>query len=426
MALGALLAVVLAVVLWPRPVEESEPMQDVVSPVAGVPDEAARPAIEARLQEAHLQLAAGALLLPAGANAAESFLDVLKADPYNAGARAGLDSILIALDADLVEHVGNATPHATRELHQQTVLFADLAQLRTGDVFLALQSHFQSALAARIRSAIDARSRDTVNAWLPLARESGLDATTLAVLERDAAAMAAPGDLLQDDAGPALSFVPASIGNAAVDAPFALMRNEVSRAEFAAFAGNREATRCRNRLSPLQLFDRRDWRDPGFTQGGSEPVVCVSFADAQAYARWLSNRTGQRYRLPTAREWRHAAQLGNRASACALGNIFDRSAAGTGTRVACDDGHSHTAPSGRFPANDFGLNDLAGNVSEWTLDCGESGNAIARRLETETCPRRAVAGASWRDGPGPAQPPPGMLVPERGYDDVGFRLLREL
>ena len=425
-ALGALLAVVLAVALWPRPEAASDSVAEPSLPIAEPLDDTAKIAIAARLDEARAQLAAGALLLPAGANAAESFLDVLKADPYNAEARAGLDGIIAALDASLLEHVARSTPDATRELQQQAVLFADLAQLRTGEAFLGLQSRFRSALATRIRSAINANARDTTLAWLPLARESGLDPDTLAALERDAAAMSAPGDLLQDDDGPALSFVPASIGHAAIDAPFAMMRNEVSRAEFARFAGNREATRCRNRLSPLQLFDKRDWRDPGFTQNASEPVVCISFADAQAYARWLSQRTGQRYRLPTAREWRHAAQLGSRASACALGNVFDRSAAGSGTRLACDDGYSHTAPSGRFPANDFGLHDFAGNVSEWTLDCGSADNAIARRLEAETCPRRAVVGTSWRDGPGPSDPAPGMLVPERGYDDVGFRLLREL
>ena len=427
-ALGALLAVVLAFLLWPRPQPDAQPQgaADVSLPVRVPLDAAEGAAIDARLDEARTQLAAGALLLPAGANAAESFLDVLKADPYNADARAGLDSIIAALDASLVEHVASSTPDATRELQQQAVLFADLAQLRTGEAFLGLQSRFRSALVDRIRNAIAARTRDIALAWLPLARESDLDPDTLATLERDAAAMSAPGDLLQDDDGPALSFVPASIEHSAVDAPFAMMRNEVSRAEFARFAGKRVATRCRNRLSPLQLFDKRDWRDPGFTQNANEPVVCISFADAQAYARWLSERTGQRYRLPTAREWRHAAQLGSHAGTCTVGNLFDRSAAGSGTRLACDDGYSHTAPSGRFPANVFGLNDLAGNASEWTLDCGSADNAIARRLEADTCPRRAAAGSSWRDGPGPANPAPAMLVPERGYDDVGFRLLREL
>jgi formylglycine-generating enzyme required for sulfatase activity len=73
------------------------------------------------------------------------------------------------------------------------------------------------------------------------------------------------------------------------------------------------------------------------------------------------------------------------------------------------------------------VQDLVGNVGEWTLSCGESGNALARMLENESCPRRIAAGASWRDGTGAAAASHRQsLEPDRGYDDVGFRLVREL
>ncbi len=45
------------------------------------------------------------------------------------------------------------------------------------------------------------------------------------------------------------------------------------------------------------------WRDPGFKQYPNSPVVCVSRNDASAYARWLSNETGFKYRLPSEDEW---------------------------------------------------------------------------------------------------------------------------
>ena len=44
---------------------------------------------------------------------------------------------------------------------------------------------------------------------------------------------------------------------------------------------------------------QRTWLAPGFAQIPSQPVVCVTWADAQRYVEWLSRKTGQRYRLPS-------------------------------------------------------------------------------------------------------------------------------
>jgi formylglycine-generating enzyme required for sulfatase activity len=234
---------------------------------------------------------------------------------------------------------------------------------------------------------------------------------------------------MRDGNGPELSFVPATLGSSKVNAPFALMRHEVTRGDYATFAAQtrRAAARCRNRLSPLQLFDKRQWDDPGFGQAANHPVVCVSFDDARAYASWISQRSGHRYRLPTLQEWRHAAQVGSLRDICAQGNVLDRSAAGNGGRYACSDQRSQSAPVRAYRANGLSLYDMLGNGSEWPLACGESGNPIARLLESESCPRRTVAGLSWRDGSGavPATHTQ-MQEPTRGHDDVGFRLLREI
>ena len=82
-------------------------------------------------------------------------------------------------------------------------------------------------------------------------------------------------------------------------------------------------------MSVLRLVKPRDWKQPGFEQTDTQPVVCVSYDDAVAYAHWAS-RNGQRVRLPSSAELGAAPpQAGPRALATWL---RDGSVAGTGWR----------------------------------------------------------------------------------------------
>src|SRR5688572_33118294 len=81
---------------------------------------------------------------------------------------------------------------------------------------------------------------------------------------------------------------------------FAISQKPVTRGDYQRFTSStgRAAALCRERASVLRLVSPRNWQAPGFTQGNGEPVVCVSFEDAEAYALWYSRQTGHRYRLP--------------------------------------------------------------------------------------------------------------------------------
>jgi formylglycine-generating enzyme required for sulfatase activity len=110
------------------------------------------------------------------------------------------------------------------------------------------------------------------------------------------------------------------------------------------------------------------------TGDGNVPVTGVSFQDAEAYAHWLSARTGQDWTLPTDAEWAHAAAERYEDDALGLAEGDDNPALRWIANYRQDAARNRTAdpdprPLGSFGANSKGLMDLAGNVWEWTQTC---------------------------------------------------------
>jgi formylglycine-generating enzyme required for sulfatase activity len=170
--------------------------------------------------------------------------------------------------------------------------------------------------------------------------------------------------------------------------PFALMTTEVTRDDYAAFVldTRRESEKgCFIADGGDGVSDpNADFMRPGIEQSGRHPVVCVSWTDAQDYAAWLSQKTGQRYRLPSEQEFEYAARAGRNGSwpwgeepfaknGCRAANVFDASAKakypGIEDGLPCDDGFAQTAPVDALAANAFGLKGMIGNVWEWVADC---------------------------------------------------------
>jgi formylglycine-generating enzyme required for sulfatase activity len=182
---------------------------------------------------------------------------------------------------------------------------------------------------------------------------------------------------------------------AVISRPFAVGRYETTVREFRAFSaetGHALAACSGGAAQPEQ------------------PQTCVSFEDAAAYAQWLSRKTGERYRLPTADEWEYAAG--------AHGMLAPQPA---GELKAV----TETA------ANGFGLYGMRGNVAEIVSDCwvvaeGEKLGLIERD-DAGRCIRRTVKDGSWLDGAREAR-----LTAKRAIksdlrsERVGFRLVREI
>lgn len=103
------------------------------------------------------------------------------------------------------------------------------------------------------------------------------------------------------------------------------------------------------------------------------PLTKVSHYDAVAYAQWLSDKTGQRYRLPTSAEWEYAARAGSTTAYPWGDEIGENLAQCKGCKSQWD--KSKPAPVGSFPPNNWGLHDTVGNVVEWTCSEFEQGYA---------------------------------------------------
>ena len=107
---------------------------------------------------------------------------------------------------------------------------------------------------------------------------------------------------------------------------------------------------------------------------GKQPVLNVNWEDAQAYAAWLSAKTGQHYRLLSESEWEYAARAGTE-TPFYFGDTISADQANYDPvdfpESFSQPGKYRGAPTpvGTFAPNAFGLTDMSGNLWEWTLDC---------------------------------------------------------
>jgi len=189
-----------------------------------------------------------------------------------------------------------------------------------------------------------------------------------------------------------------------IDYSFDIGRTEVTVGQFKEFA---EATGhktdaelhagawhcpCPDRLGYAR---GRNWHDPGFDQTDEYPVVCVSYNDAKAFCEWLSEQSGQYFRLPTEAEWEYACRAGTTGDYA--GDLhemawFDMTSSDGTLRVASK------RPNG------WGLCDMHGNVWEWCQDiyhwhyrdAPADGSANTNPdVPAEAASRRVLRGGAW-------------------------------
>ena len=220
--------------------------------------------------------------------------------------------------------------------------------------------------------------------------------------------------------------------------PYYVGRFEITNRQYQAFDQQHDS-RYINRAS-------KDHYTPGYAANGPEqPVIRVNWEQAQAFCRWLSEKTGEHFSLPTEAQWEWAARAGSGARYWfgsdptefgGMANLADISMKGFRTGYdnlgksfsfthlpyvdRVNDGSMITAPVGLYKPNPWGLYDVHGNVSEWTLS-----NFHPYPYDEQAGGDRKVArGGSWRDVPEHA-----TLAFRYAYEkhqpvwDVGFRVV---
>lgn len=207
-----------------------------------------------------------------------------------------------------------------------------------------------------------------------------------------------------------------------VDRPFAVGRFEVTFAQWDACVADGGC-------------DGYTPSDEGWGRG-DRPVIHVNWNHAQAYVRWLREKTGQPYRLLTEAEWEYVARAGT-PTLYAWGKRPDRTYANFGECMPCKgvvggaDRWLNTAPVGQFPANRWGLFDVHGNVYEWVEDCYQPQlpDAVvdSAPIRVEGCDTHVIRGGTWYSAP------LHMMVFYRSYTPaamdtyaIGLRVARDL
>ena len=160
---------------------------------------------------------------------------------------------------------------------------------------------------------------------------------------------------------------------------------------------------------------------------GDMPVVNVSWNDAAAYAGWLSDTTGQSYRLPNEEEWEYAARAGTETNYPFGDKLLPAQARHSAIR-ALDRPLPKTDQTTQ--RNSFGLWHVVGNVQEWVANRWKSdysgGNGDNNTVGPGGGELRVVRGGSYADKAGALRS--SARVPMQAQDKntrTGFRVVRD-
>ncbi|HEV2621714.1 MAG TPA: formylglycine-generating enzyme family protein [Frateuria sp.] len=481
-------------------VGDADSAQELLDDLRGLPNSSADVAqleqdlktlakVRPMLAQAAALLQQGKADQPQGASALDLYRQVQVLDPPNAMAEQGIFQVQRAvLDRALAAVAQNDFAAADKALAEAATIHPGSQQL--ADVHNRVEGIRQQragGLLAQARSALDAGNLDLAQRLAGQAQAlqpglKGIDEFQQQLTNARLYASYKPGQVFRDrfvdlpGQAPAMVVIPTgSFQMGAADAEgdhgdaetprhqvtiakgYAMARSAVTVGQFREFVRASGYQPDSVKLGGASVYDERSgalrddsratWQDDyaGHPAQDDLPVVNVSWRDAGAYADWLSQRTGKRYRLPSEAEFEYALRggtqtrywWGSQAPTRKVENLTggsDRSPSGRRWSNAFPgyrDGYWGPAPVMSFEANPFGLYDMDGNVSEWTTDCWHDSYMRApidgSAWLNPGCSVRVVRGGSWGSSPDQVR-----SAYRQGADGhvrsarVGFRVVREL
>jgi formylglycine-generating enzyme required for sulfatase activity len=238
---------------------------------------------------------------------------------------------------------------------------------------------------------------------------------------------------------------------------FAMGQHEVTVSEFRDFVDQAGYKTDAERHRFSMIYDQRSGRLPrrddvnwkmnyeGRAAGDDDPVVHVSWRDAQAYVNWLAQGTGKPYRLPSEAEFEYALRggkstrywWGRGAPRRVVENITGEGDISPNHRNWSTSFRGYTdhfwgpAPVGSFEPSPYGLFDIGGNVGEWVMDCWHDTYMRApvdgSGWVNPGCKLRVIRGGYWASSPEQTRSAFRLSAQPDSHDArIGFRVARDL
>lgn len=426
---------------------------------------------------------------PSGDNALDIYREVQRLDPHNAVAEQGIFQVQHAvLDRALAAVAKNDFAGAEKELAAAEAIHPGSQQMLDVRARVEhMRTQQADGLLAQARSALDAGDLDMAKKLAGQARQIAPALPALTSFDESLTnarlyASHKPGQVFSDSyvdlhgKAPAMVVIPTGtfrMGSPAgakdriaaampqhpvtIDSGFAMARSAITVGEFREFVRASGYVPESVTLGGSSVYVERSgvlrddsnatWQDDyvGRKAEDNLPVVNVSWNDAVAYAKWLSERTGKAYRLPSEAEFEYALRggtssrywWGDDVPTRPVENITgsgDHSPSGRRWSHAFRgyrDGYWGPAPAMSFAANPFGLYDMDGNVTEWVADCWHDSYlrapADGSAWLNPGCRAHVLRGGSWGSSPEQVSSAyrQGANADVRSAR-VGFRVVREL
>jgi formylglycine-generating enzyme required for sulfatase activity len=234
------------------------------------------------------------------------------------------------------------------------------------------------------------------------------DCPEMVVVPAGAFAMGSPGNEPDREFKSLQAGIEGPQHSVTIKSAFAVGRFAITRNEFEVFikdGGRKPWDGCSLTVqNQLKSDSTASFRWPGFAQSETDPVVCINWEEAKAYAAWLSKRTGKTYRLLSEAEREYVTRAGTSTPFWWGSAIYPEMANYNGNEVYAGGGQKgvrqqKTMPVHSFKPNPWGVYQVHGNVYEWVEDCWNFNYTQAPTdgspWTVGNCANRVLRGGCW-------------------------------